>query len=101
VAGSSRWMLAMPTWAQSLCLACTYHLLPGSSPTRRVPSPGRRPASASRATRAVSSPRIAAAVALPSRIVAATWCSLPDADHRLGSGHREPRIRPPAREEAP
>ena len=31
----------MPTCAQSECLALTYQRLPGSSPTRSVPSPGR------------------------------------------------------------
>src|SRR5688500_13422770 len=65
-------MLAMPTSAQSLCLADTYQRLPGSSPTSSVPSPGRRPATSRAATRSVSSARIAAAVALPSRIVAGT-----------------------------
>src|SRR3954471_9617570 len=77
-AGSSRWMLAMPTSAQSLCLALTYQRLPGSSPTSSVPRPGRRPTAARAATRSVSSPRIAAAVALPSRIVAGTSDSLPE-----------------------
>src|SRR3954452_12423980 len=78
VAGSSRWMLAMPTWAQSLCLASTYQRLPGSSPTNSVPSPGRWPAAVTAATRSVSSVRIAAAVALPSRMVAGTPDSVPD-----------------------
>ena len=39
-AGRSRRMLRMPISAQSLCLAPTYQWLPGSSPTRTVPSPG-------------------------------------------------------------
>src|SRR5947209_527185 len=65
-------MLPIPTSAQSLCLALTYHRLPGSSPTSSVPSPGRSPAAVRAATRSVSSPRIAAAVALPSRTVADT-----------------------------
>src|SRR3954447_12030819 len=75
-------MLAMPTSAQSLCLADTYQRLPGSSPTSSVPSPGRRPTAAREATRAVSSLRIAAAVALPSRVVATTCRSLPDGPRR-------------------
>ena len=40
VAGRSRRMLAMPTSAQSRCLAATYQRLPGSSPTSTVPRPG-------------------------------------------------------------
>src|SRR5690349_18463214 len=72
-------MLAMPTSAQSLCLAATYQRLPGSSPTSSVPRPGWWPAEVSAATRSVSSARIAAAVALPSRIVAGTPDSVPDA----------------------
>src|SRR4051812_45466517 len=79
-------MLAMPTSAQSLCLADTYQRLPGSSPTSSVPSPGRRPTAAREATRAVSSPRITAAVALPSSVVATTCRSLPD-------GPRQPYAR--------
>src|SRR4051812_10455790 len=71
-------MLAMPTSAQSLCLAPTYQRLPGSSPTSSLPSPGRCPAAARTATRSVSSVRIAAAVALPSRIVAGTSTSVPE-----------------------
>ena len=43
-AGSSRWRLAMPSSAQSRCLAVTYQRLAGSSPTRTVPSPGDAPA---------------------------------------------------------
>ena len=37
--------------AQSRCLPATYDRLPGSSPTRTVPSPGTTPCSRSRATR--------------------------------------------------
>src|SRR4051794_1559422 len=85
VAGSSRWMLAMPTSAQSLCLPLTYARLPGSSPTSTVPSPGVTPCSASAATRCFSSSRIAAAVALPSRIVAVTHRSF----HALTAGSVE------------
>ena len=33
----------MPTSAQSRCLPATYHWLPGSLPTRIVPSPGTMP----------------------------------------------------------
>src|SRR4051794_24977252 len=77
-------MLAMPTWAQSLCLASTYQRLPGSSPTSSVPRPGRWPAAVSAATRPVSSARIAAAVALPSRIVAGTPDSVPDGPETSG-----------------
>src|SRR3954454_11566645 len=84
VAGSSRWMLAMPTWAQSECLALTYQRLPGSSPTSSVPRPGWWPAAVSAATRRVSSVRIAAAVALPSRMVAGTPDSVPDGAERSG-----------------
>src|SRR4051794_38110288 len=84
-------MLAMPTWAQSECLALTYQRLPGSSPTSSVPSPGWCPAAVSAATRSMSSARIAAAVALPSRIVAGTPDSVPDVPD--GSGGALPALR--------
>src|SRR3954451_17403218 len=74
----------MPTCAQSECLALTYQRLPGSSPTSTVPSPGWCPAAVSAATRSVISVRIAAAVALPSRIVAGTPDSVPDAPEISG-----------------
>ncbi|MBV9856812.1 MAG: hypothetical protein JOY82_20225 [Streptosporangiaceae bacterium] len=61
-------MLAIPTWAQSRCLPFTYARLPGSSPTSTVPRPGTMPRSARAATRPVSSARISAAAAFPSRI---------------------------------
>src|SRR4051794_8721249 len=77
-------MLAMPTCAQSEGLALTSQGLPGSSPTSSVPSPGGCPAAVSAATRSVSSVRIAAAVALPSRIVAGTPDSVPDAPPTSG-----------------
>ena len=83
-------MLPIPTCAQSECLALTYQRLPGSSPTSRVPSPGWWPAAVSAATRPVSSSRIAAAVALPSRIVAGTTDSLPERPH---DRRRGPRLR--------
>ena len=72
LAGRSRRMLAMPTSAQSRCLALTYQRLPGSSPTSTVPSPGTTPRSARAATRCFSSALIAASVALPSRMIAPT-----------------------------
>src|SRR3954453_18257174 len=78
-------MLAMPTWAQSLCLASTYQRLPGSSPTSSVPRPGWGAAGGSAATRRGSSVRIAAAVALPSRMVAGTPDSVPDGAEPSGN----------------
>ena len=72
VAGSSTPMLRMPTSAQSRCLPRTYAWLAGSSPTSTVPSPGSTPRSRSASMRAFSSPRMVAAVALPSRRVAVT-----------------------------
>ncbi len=63
-------MDSMPTSAQSLCLPLTYHVEPGSSPTRTVPSPGTTPCSRSLATRSVSSPLMALAVAVPSSFCA-------------------------------
>ena len=87
-----------------MCLAVTYQRLPGSSPTSSVPSPGRRPASASAVTRSVSSVRIAAAVALPSRIVAGTPDSVPEelpatGAAVLGSAEVATSPRPPTAEE--
>src|SRR6476620_7033358 len=73
--GSSTWIEAIPTSAQSRCLPATYARLPGSSPTSTVPRPGRTPRAVSLATRSASSTRIAAAVVLPSRITAATHAS--------------------------
>src|SRR6185312_8158780 len=70
VAGSSRRMELTPISWLSLCLALTYHRLPGSSPTSTVPSPGTIPAARRAATRPVSSSLIAASVALPSRVTA-------------------------------
>ena len=72
VAGSSTPMLRMPTSAQSRCLPRTYAWLAGSSPTSTVPRPGSTPRSRSASMRALSSPRMVAAVALPSRRVAVT-----------------------------
>ena len=77
LAGSSRWTLAIPICAQSLCLAETYQRLPGSSPTSTVPRPGTMPRSRSALTRSASSSLIVARVALPSRIVAVTATILP------------------------
>jgi hypothetical protein len=71
VAGSSRRIELIPTWALSRCLPRTYAWLPGSSPTSTVPRPGTRPCSASRATRTVRSSRTSAAATLPSSICAA------------------------------
>src|SRR6478735_11819937 len=65
-------MLAMPSSAQSRCLAATYQRLAGSSPTRIVPRPGTTPRAASACTRPRSSDLIAARVVLPFRIVAVT-----------------------------
>src|SRR3954452_4684267 len=62
----------MPTSAQSLCLPLTYHREPGSSPTRTLPRPGTTPRSLSLSTRSASSPLMALAVAVPSRIRAVT-----------------------------
>src|SRR5690242_2084863 len=70
--GRSLRMDAIPTWAQSRCLPLTYARLPGSSPTRTVPSPGTVPRAARAATRWVSSARISAARALPSSTCAVT-----------------------------
>src|SRR3712207_4470829 len=78
-------MLAMPTCAQSECLALTYQRLPGSSPTSSVPGPGRGPAAVSAATRSVGWVRIAAAVALPSGMVAGTPDSVPDTGPRTAT----------------
>ena len=78
VAGSSTPMLRMPTSAQSRCLPRTYAWLAGSSPTSTVPRPGSIPRSRSASMRALSSPRMVAAVALPSRRVAVTAPMLPD-----------------------
>ncbi len=94
VAGSSRWMEAMPTWAQSRCLPATYFWLPGSSPTRTVPRPGVTPLSFSAATRAVSSDLIAAAVALPSRI----WAVMPPSSRMTGPRFQSGRCAGTARE---
>jgi hypothetical protein len=71
VAGSSRRIELIPTWALSRCLPRTYVWLPGSSPTSTVPSPGTRPRSTSRATRTFRSSRTSAAAAFPSSICAA------------------------------
>ena len=79
----------MPTSAQSRCLPLTYQRLPGSSPTSTVPRPGGDPRRRSAATRSVSSALIAAAVALPSRIVAVTTDSLPE---RRRDRRRGPRL---------
>src|SRR5690349_12778475 len=73
----------MPTSAQSLCLPLTYQVDPGSSPTSTVPRPGTTPCSRSLATRSVSSPLIAFAVAVPSRICAVTPASSVLAASRL------------------
>src|SRR6059036_3666630 len=89
-------MLPIPTSAQSLCLALTYQRLPGSSPTSSVPSPGWCPPAVRAPTRVRSSSRIAAAVTLPSRIVAGTTDSLPERRHDrvavLGSGDERPLL---------
>ena len=86
VSGSSTWIDEIPTSAQSRCLPATYARLPGSSPTRIVPSPGTTPCSASFATRTFNSSLIAAAVALPSRICAVTP---PESAMRRQSGDRQ------------
>src|ERR1700722_4285748 len=58
----------MPTWGQSRGLPPPEARLPGSSPTRIVPRPGTTPRAARAATRWVSSARMSAATALPSRV---------------------------------
>src|SRR5665647_3430825 len=78
--GRSYRMLAMPTSAQSLCLALTYHRVPGSSPTRMVPRPGTMPRSASAAIRTLSSSLMVARVALPSRVRAVMPGIFPQAE---------------------
>src|SRR6476469_6001057 len=81
----------MPTSAQSVCLPLTYHREPGSSPTRTVPRPGTTPRSPSLATRSVSSPLMALAVAVPSRICAVTGV-IQSVEEVPGAGevHRDP-----------
>ena len=61
---------AIPTSAQSRCLPATYAWLPGSSPTRMVPSPGRTPWACSCATRGASWCLMSAATRVPSIFVA-------------------------------
>src|SRR4051794_8990330 len=71
-------MLAIATWARAGCLGLTYPRPPGASPPRRVAGPGPWAAAVRAATRSVSSAGMAAAVPLPSRIVAGTADSLPE-----------------------
>src|SRR4051794_3965546 len=89
-AGRSYRIDAMPTSAQSRCLPSTYACDPGSSPTSTVPRPGTMPRSASALTRARRSSFTAAAVALPSRMVAVTAVSLQN--HGPMGGGEEPRL---------
>src|SRR5579875_2267096 len=86
--GRSWRMLATPISAESLCLALTYQMLPGSSPTSTVPSPGTTPRSASAATRCASSCLIVARTLLPSRSRAVT-SSHPASRGRSADDHSE------------
>ena len=72
VAGRSTRIDSMPTSAQSLCLPLTYHREPGVVADQHGAQPGHDPGSRSSATRSVSSPLIAAAVAVPSSFCAVT-----------------------------
>src|SRR3954452_19625448 len=68
----------MPTSAHVRCLLRTYTCELGSSPTSTVASPGVMPCCVSALTRSRSSSLTAAAIALPSRIVAAMLSPLTD-----------------------
>src|SRR5688500_14276987 len=84
----------MPTSSQSRCLPATYAWLPGSVPTRMVPSPGRTPCARRARTRTARSSLIWPATRLPSILVAVVIGSL---SGRYGSGVQLPA---PAADEA-
>ena len=78
-ADSSIWIEFMPIASDCLCFIPTYSCDAGSAPTSTVAMPGTIPRSRRAATRSASSVLIAAAAALPSRIVAVmaslvSWC---------------------------